>query len=205
MYRARRAELAKIAQDFRSVIPLCCLHHTSMQWHVFSTGKPHSLYWLHTRRDCYLVWITNCTCASLLCDACSRGAVYDRLRGLQLKYACKEYQYAFPLMEQHCGYSNSTIPQAQDISDFLMVRCLPLSMVEICNDVIIETHRLSSPSCGWLAVLSWLSKWPCLPRVLFHSVHPTLIQASLHTGARSFSSSECVVLLCNPWQIFATS
>jgi len=48
------------------------------------------------------------------------GAVYDRLGELQEKYACKAYMGALKKMQRFCGYSNSRIPQAQDISDFLM-------------------------------------------------------------------------------------
>mmetsp|Transcript_24403 Transcript_24403/g.35855 ORF Transcript_24403/g.35855 Transcript_24403/m.35855 type:complete len:437 (-) Transcript_24403:146-1456(-) len=50
------------------------------------------------------------------------GAVFDRLSELQEKYACKEYLHSLALMKRYCGYSNNRIPQAQDISDFLMTQ-----------------------------------------------------------------------------------
>ncbi|CAE7407234.1 Pah, partial [Symbiodinium microadriaticum] len=50
------------------------------------------------------------------------GAVYNRLSELQEKYACKEYLTALTMMQRHCGYSSTRIPQAQDISDFLQRR-----------------------------------------------------------------------------------
>ncbi|CAJ0568693.1 unnamed protein product, partial [Mesorhabditis spiculigera] len=45
--------------------------------------------------------------------------VYNELVSLYLKYACAEFNYVFPLLEQNCGYSPDTIPQLQDISEFL--------------------------------------------------------------------------------------
>jgi phenylalanine-4-hydroxylase len=45
--------------------------------------------------------------------------VYDRLAALHTKYACNEFLHSFGLMRRYCGYSNSRIPQAQDISEFL--------------------------------------------------------------------------------------
>jgi phenylalanine-4-hydroxylase len=50
------------------------------------------------------------------------GLVYSNLESLQDAYACKEYREIMPLMEKHCGYSKSNIPQVKDISDFLRSR-----------------------------------------------------------------------------------
>ena len=47
------------------------------------------------------------------------GAVYDELEKMR-GHTCKEYRDILPRMERHCGYSNQSIPQAQDISNFLM-------------------------------------------------------------------------------------
>ena len=46
------------------------------------------------------------------------GAVYDELEKMR-SYTCKEYREILPNMEKHVGYSNKSIPQAQDISQFL--------------------------------------------------------------------------------------
>ncbi len=48
------------------------------------------------------------------------GKVYERLNQLHDRYACKEFRAIMPLMEKNCGYSPTSIPQAQDISDYLM-------------------------------------------------------------------------------------
>lgn len=45
--------------------------------------------------------------------------VYDELTALYPKYACREFNHIFPLMQQNCGYSRDNIPQLQDVSDFL--------------------------------------------------------------------------------------
>lgn len=50
------------------------------------------------------------------------GAVYSKLQALHADYACTEYLESLALLEKHCGYSKDNIPQAQDISDFLMAR-----------------------------------------------------------------------------------
>lgn len=47
------------------------------------------------------------------------GAVYERLAEGGQKWACKEYLNAMPKMEKYCGYGVGTVPQLQDISDYL--------------------------------------------------------------------------------------
>jgi phenylalanine-4-hydroxylase len=49
-------------------------------------------------------------------------AVWDKMDDLWGKYACKEYLKSLQLMKDNCGYSRETIPQQQDISDFMMSR-----------------------------------------------------------------------------------
>ena len=48
------------------------------------------------------------------------GIIYEKLNQSHAKYACKEYKTIMPLMEKFCKYGPTRIPQAQDISDFLM-------------------------------------------------------------------------------------
>jgi phenylalanine-4-hydroxylase len=45
--------------------------------------------------------------------------VWDKMEGLWVDYACKEYLHSLELMKKHCGYSRDKIPQQQDISEFL--------------------------------------------------------------------------------------
>lgn len=47
------------------------------------------------------------------------GIVYKNLKKFFPSHACKQHRYVFPLLEQNCGYSDTNIPQLQDISDFL--------------------------------------------------------------------------------------
>lgn len=47
------------------------------------------------------------------------GAVYNHLTSLFPTHACKEHRYVFPLLERNCGYSAKSIPQLEDISNFL--------------------------------------------------------------------------------------
>lgn len=45
--------------------------------------------------------------------------VYDKVVHLYKKYACKEYNHIFPLMEENCAYRRDNIPQLEDVSRFL--------------------------------------------------------------------------------------
>lgn len=49
-------------------------------------------------------------------------AVYSKLDSLKKDCACKEYIEIMPLMQRYCGFSETNIPQVQDISDFLQRR-----------------------------------------------------------------------------------
>lgn len=46
-------------------------------------------------------------------------AIYDKVVNLHKKYACKEYNHIFPLMEENCGYRRDNIPQLEDVNRFL--------------------------------------------------------------------------------------
>eukprot|EP01095_Lingulamoeba_sp_RSL-Kostka_P015331 TRINITY_DN700_c1_g1_i2.p1 TRINITY_DN700_c1_g1~~TRINITY_DN700_c1_g1_i2.p1 ORF type:complete len:329 (-),score=118.35 TRINITY_DN700_c1_g1_i2:720-1706(-) len=47
------------------------------------------------------------------------GTVYRKLKELYPTHACKQFNHIFPLLEQNCGYGEDSIPQLQDVSDFL--------------------------------------------------------------------------------------
>lgn len=47
------------------------------------------------------------------------GTVFRELTSLYPTHACKEYNHVFPLLVQNCGYSEKSIPQFEDISNFL--------------------------------------------------------------------------------------
>ena len=45
--------------------------------------------------------------------------VFDVLTPLHSKYACEEYLQAFSKMKENCGYTRNSIPQLQDINQYL--------------------------------------------------------------------------------------
>ena len=45
--------------------------------------------------------------------------IYSNLKKLFTTHACSEFNHILPLLEENCGYSENSIPQLQDVSDFM--------------------------------------------------------------------------------------
>ncbi|KAI9141522.1 Biopterin-dependent aromatic amino acid hydroxylase-domain-containing protein [Paraphysoderma sedebokerense] len=82
LYRARRAEITKIARTYRTGEKIPRIDYTP---------------------DEITTW----------------GAVFKKLTALYPTNACREHNYVFPLLVANCGYSETNIPQLQDVSRFL--------------------------------------------------------------------------------------
>jgi hypothetical protein len=50
------------------------------------------------------------------------AAVWSKMEPLWAAHACKEYLHSLDLLKHHAGYDSESIPQQQDISNFLMQR-----------------------------------------------------------------------------------
>lgn len=46
-------------------------------------------------------------------------AIYNRLTSMYPEFACSQMNYVLPLLQDNCGYGETSIPQLQDISDFI--------------------------------------------------------------------------------------
>ena len=55
--------------------------------------------------------------------------IYTNLKKLFPTHACKEFNRIMPLLEQHCGYSATNIPQLEDVSNYLKSK----NYVEVTN------------------------------------------------------------------------
>jgi phenylalanine-4-hydroxylase len=47
------------------------------------------------------------------------GLIYQKLTSYYPKFACSQYNFIMPLLQQNCGYSEKNIPQLEDVSQFL--------------------------------------------------------------------------------------
>ena len=77
--------------------------------------------------------------------------VYTNLTRLYKTHACYEHNHVFPLLEENCGYSEDTIPQLQQVSDFLKSKYR--SILKHNTIKYLRCNRLPIEASGWTFVL----------------------------------------------------
>jgi hypothetical protein len=78
------------------------------------------------------------------------STIWDHLRPLQKKHALSVYNKIFPLLEQNCGYAKDSIPQLQDISDFLKGWCALYCLLTETSP--LRLHWIYYQTCCWAVV-----------------------------------------------------
>lgn len=124
------------------------------------------------------------------------STVFNELKTLYPTHACREHNRVFPLLEQYCGYRQDNIPQLEDISRYLQCKTTDRAYVPhfLCfyqrptyTDTIpspplcFSVHRFPATPGGWPALLSGFPGWSGLPSLPLYTVHPSPIQAHVHT------------------------
>jgi phenylalanine-4-hydroxylase len=95
--------------------------------------------------------------------------IFQNLTKLYPTHACKQFNAVFPLLQKHCGYTESNIPQLQQVSDFLRgtYRYLPSKDFLLCllkeRILLFRVHRLDSETCRWSALNARLPQRLCFP------------------------------------------
>lgn len=112
-YRARRAEITKIAKTYKTCVSLLSVQvHwilcKSMLIDLFFS----ILYLLTSGQPIPHVEYTQTEIETW-------AAVFAKLSTMFPTHACREHQYVFPLLVQNCGYGPHNIPQLEVVSKFL--------------------------------------------------------------------------------------
>jgi phenylalanine-4-hydroxylase len=105
-YRERRRIIVHNASTYRH--GTLFYMHTYCRWRLI---KPHFFAW-HAGEEIPRVKYTKA-------EVDTWGLVYEKLRVLTKQFGVSQFNAVLPLLEKHCGYSTTNIPQLQDISDFL--------------------------------------------------------------------------------------
>lgn len=116
------------------------------------------------------------------------GTVFRELTSLYPTHACKEYNHVFPLLVQNCGYTENSIPQFEDISNFLKGESArrPLSVSTAVRDVptghcfVRRQYRVHAEAGGRSAVVQGLFGGTSVQGVPFHPVHQTSQPTAVH-------------------------
>ena len=118
--------------------------------------------------------------------AAIRGVVYRALRQLHARHACKEYNEGFALLEAHCNFSEHTIPQLEDISNYLESRShtvsVSISKMYWANGLDVECTDFRLRPIG-----GQLSSRDFLAGLAFRTFHATQY---IRHGANPFFSVE---------------
>jgi phenylalanine-4-hydroxylase len=86
--------------------------------------------------------------------------IYSNLKKLFTTHACSEFNHILPLLEENCGYGENSIPQLQDVSDFLKCEYWGLSY-ESVSAVIYGQHLIRVKFLNFMALKHLITQDLC--------------------------------------------
>lgn len=123
-YRARRAEITKIAKTYKTYVSPSLL---PLYKAYFRSGYCKGTKETNTLLSSFFFFLfESCISGQPIphieysqVEIETWAAVFEKLTGMFPSHACREHQHVFPLLVQNCGYGTHTIPQLEVVSKFL--------------------------------------------------------------------------------------